>query len=691
MTAAETEGGKFGVGPDPIEVESTMHTITPAPINAEKQKRTLEIIDSLLETADEQERNALKIYKMNLQTEQIEGNVNRNFQRDFWRWLLGRGTDADSKNTPWGRKSVAYDPEVSAYLDQWVVKRENYRMKLALLKFRVPVGLNQFYLYFKYIVRGNEVDSTNFLQDFEILGQEFGYGRAGGNDHRDPEAGPHEVAPYGTMREYAARDYYARSDRRPMKGTPEYVEWLQYQQDHMDTDDEIVEQEVGEGPWEEALRNAQEMEANVKKYEAEAARMEAAAEKERDKERKKQLRERARLEKEKAKLERETIRGLRFMDVEDFEADREQAEQAAREEEEKENERLERELERGRQSMDVEDFEADRDKAVEEGAAQEAIDLERERERQKKEYEKLEKKLEKERQNMDIDDDADIREREQFEREQLEELREKQEEEMDKIEKKTTKQEKPETKPVKEETPTKVEKAMREQIDSQERLIKELQQDRENRQQEFQSLKEMLTVDLIGALREMMQMQAQLPSRVEVLPEEPPVPIPKDLIEEVEDEREEPPAPVPENLIQEVESDTDDEPQPAKDDKGKEEADEADEAEEPPAKRVREAAKTIVEEHGKEIMKEVADKVEEGEEEVIGRAIEIVVEQKKTAAVIQTTEEVLKMIEEEPVGDVGDQKRDLSDKEGEPEKGEKKVKVDSEAESSPPQSKKKKK
>lgn len=201
---------KFGVEKDPLQKEFGIDEIQP--LDEEGRQRMIQICDELIAAGGlhVEEQKALHIWKTNLVAEQIPGSVKHEFHRDFYRWLLGRGRDVDHQRTPWGRQSLADDKEVSAYLDQFVVKAHEFRVKIELLKMRRPTGIYQTYLYYKYIVRGVAGTQVNFLRDWDILVDEFGIARAlpYDQDHRWRGYGPHETAPYPPVRGQLSDDYY---------------------------------------------------------------------------------------------------------------------------------------------------------------------------------------------------------------------------------------------------------------------------------------------------------------------------------------------------------------------------------------------------------------------------------------------------------------------------------------------------
>ena len=211
----QTDAKKFHPGKNPLEREESIDVIQPA--NSNEHKQLLKMIRRMIKnTRDPKQKAALEFKLVETQTGELKGIIHQEFLRDFWAWMLGRGKEEDHKKTPWYRQSLANDDEVSAYCDAFVTKMHEYRVQLARLKMRMPLGIKQIYLFFKYIVRGEELDNTAFLDDWKIFQQEFYKGRELGNEERnkDPlpanplyfngEHGAHEMAPYGDARKMIA-------------------------------------------------------------------------------------------------------------------------------------------------------------------------------------------------------------------------------------------------------------------------------------------------------------------------------------------------------------------------------------------------------------------------------------------------------------------------------------------------------
>lgn len=176
---------KYHAGETPLEQEAALKVIEPT--SEQQLKELMKMIDLMYEEANAQQRKALDFYKGQMAVDGATNAVKMRFLRRFYFWLLGRGTNDDHAKTLWGRGNVAvYNAEVAAYIEQFVEKRLQYALQLSLLAQRIPVSLNGFYLYFKYIVNGElkrakgadniefwDLNNDDFLKDFEVLAQYF--------------------------------------------------------------------------------------------------------------------------------------------------------------------------------------------------------------------------------------------------------------------------------------------------------------------------------------------------------------------------------------------------------------------------------------------------------------------------------------------------------------------------------------
>lgn len=203
---------KYKVGSDPLEIETSLKDMEPT--TEQEHKEMLEVVNLLIDdVTDTQEQNALKIWKANLLASTIQPHVKKTFVRDFWAWLVGRATPEDADGTPWGRQALTDDPEVEAYVSMFPKKMQKYRIKLYLLANRRPLGINECFLFFKYIVRGGvfkgkEPDfNGDFLKDWATYGKDFDEARrTDGQEVRKPGGGAHEMAPYGDSAEKYSKE-----------------------------------------------------------------------------------------------------------------------------------------------------------------------------------------------------------------------------------------------------------------------------------------------------------------------------------------------------------------------------------------------------------------------------------------------------------------------------------------------------
>lgn len=200
--AISKDESKYKVGSDPLEIETTLKAMEPTAL--EEHKEMVQVVNLLIEKAtDPEEKKGLTIWKTNLEASTIGPHVKKAFVKDFWAWLCGRGRPEDVVKTPWGRQPLTDDPEVEAYVSLFPRKMQAFRLKLFLLASRRPLGINECYLYFKYIVRGDvnatdrdEAFNSEFLKDWQQFGDDFTEARQDGQEYRRPGGSAHEMAPY---------------------------------------------------------------------------------------------------------------------------------------------------------------------------------------------------------------------------------------------------------------------------------------------------------------------------------------------------------------------------------------------------------------------------------------------------------------------------------------------------------------
>lgn len=287
-------GGKFSdVPPTPLEREQSAQRVKPLPShkllmlqrNAQQKIHDFNRLNNsvggaLPAAADDatkqkyyqlqSEAAAAEMILMQVEQGALEDAVQQRFFVDWILWLLGRGNDDDVENTWWGREPLTDDPEVSAYIDAFYTKRQEAKLQIELLKNRAPVGINECYLYYKYIAKGIELSMDNYLGDWDRF-HDLIDRKAGGVRNR---WSPPETGPYAYLSDPDAwAETVAREQVRPEQPRP-----LRPQQPKSYKTTEPVEIEadsdIYETPEERAEREAQERAAFL--AEAEAQRLATA-------------------------------------------------------------------------------------------------------------------------------------------------------------------------------------------------------------------------------------------------------------------------------------------------------------------------------------------------------------------------------------------------------------------------------
>lgn len=169
---------KFSVPPDDLNMEKFLDKITPQ--NFEKSQYIAAFIDSQFENPQgktqaeiDAKQNAAGMWRMNLIKEKVENDIDMEFAVDFYNWLQGKGKVLDHQKTPWGRTPVAHDPEVREYIRFFLEAKIDFQTKLFKLsqayKIAPLIGINEHYLFFKYIVRNSpDLDTVAFLKDYNL-------------------------------------------------------------------------------------------------------------------------------------------------------------------------------------------------------------------------------------------------------------------------------------------------------------------------------------------------------------------------------------------------------------------------------------------------------------------------------------------------------------------------------------------
>lgn len=143
-----------------------------------------EHLQSIKETSDKgkllrvQRKQFMKLLARLDISKNIKGQAQATFINDFHRWLLGIGSENDHRKTPWYRTPI-HHKDVKDYISSFVSMRHEFLKALALLQYRKPRNLDECYLYFKYIVRGNlyDLNTESFLADWDKFHPLMDFGR----------------------------------------------------------------------------------------------------------------------------------------------------------------------------------------------------------------------------------------------------------------------------------------------------------------------------------------------------------------------------------------------------------------------------------------------------------------------------------------------------------------------------------
>jgi len=238
---------KFHAGKNPVELETDIDIIEPT--DAAQQQQLSAMVDKMYEqsSSDPAIRNGLALWKTQMATGAMSDQVKLQFLRRFYFWLLGRGTEDDTKKTMWGRGNAAvHNKEVAAYIEQFARKRTEYALLLSLMANRVPETLNGYYLYYKYIVNGKlqrsvdqhgkewwDLSKDDFLEDFDLFQKEF--------DHKHKEARYSEIIAPAANRSASQAPFQASE---PYPATAE--QRAQYALDDEKAQDDIAYDQVNQ-------------------------------------------------------------------------------------------------------------------------------------------------------------------------------------------------------------------------------------------------------------------------------------------------------------------------------------------------------------------------------------------------------------------------------------------------------------
>lgn len=162
---------KFGAPKSELAKEPKVPVMRPAmPYRKEAIDK---VLDKMIANAkDPEEAAALTLWKAQIAAREVPGKVDDQFGEDFRCWLLGRGTKTEHAATRWGRANVAmWNGEVAKYVDGLMNKRLQYATDMVKLSMRQPRTLDEYYLYYKFIVKGKiklESDKSTGLSYYDF-------------------------------------------------------------------------------------------------------------------------------------------------------------------------------------------------------------------------------------------------------------------------------------------------------------------------------------------------------------------------------------------------------------------------------------------------------------------------------------------------------------------------------------------
>lgn len=163
---SERDNIKYKPPADPLELEAQLKEMIPLPHVSKRQW------DEWYTRYVESNKTA-QFLKAQKDSAAVEKNINTTFVLEFKQWLQGRSRwnvevrpDGYRRCTPWGPQNLFFLPGVTDYLRSYLGKKAAYQLKLALLYMRGPRDLNEAFIYYKFLVRGDELENENgYLDD----------------------------------------------------------------------------------------------------------------------------------------------------------------------------------------------------------------------------------------------------------------------------------------------------------------------------------------------------------------------------------------------------------------------------------------------------------------------------------------------------------------------------------------------
>ncbi len=169
---------KFKGPKDPLAAEAHAKTISAPPQVAHHMKQ--QIYQQMMANASPAEALAIEIARKQDYDKQVTAEIDEQFAKSFQNWILKRGRredhiragwwDAKDKKVPKFLSSgglLSSHPSVKAYVEDFVLSRPQFEQKLVEMKMEALTAgvedwpIDKLYLYYKYVVRGLEIDDAD--------------------------------------------------------------------------------------------------------------------------------------------------------------------------------------------------------------------------------------------------------------------------------------------------------------------------------------------------------------------------------------------------------------------------------------------------------------------------------------------------------------------------------------------------
>lgn len=213
---------KFATPESPIDAERRKSKIEAPPQVLANYKRQV-YDDMLSKAATAEERLAIEIARKQYVDQHITAQVNEEFSKSFQNWILKRGRREDHVRAGWWPEKdtnvpkflsagglLSSHPSVRQYVKGFVLSRADFEHQLIEMKNDAKLcgvedwPLDKLYLYYKYVVRGLDLDDEDLYMfaapgvgaktpaQSKLLPSAGGLGRAGGGDARGDGGGPEQ-------------------------------------------------------------------------------------------------------------------------------------------------------------------------------------------------------------------------------------------------------------------------------------------------------------------------------------------------------------------------------------------------------------------------------------------------------------------------------------------------------------------